>query len=194
MEQDSRAHKLKELFLSCLYISAFTFGGGFVIVTFMKRKFCDQLHWIREEEILDITAMAQSCPGPIAVNAAILVGWQVCGGAGMALAVLGTIIPPVTLLYIISYFYTAFASNLYIALFLKCMQAGVAAVIGDVVLSMGWKVIKGRDPLSLLLMVGALGITLFTDLNVVLLILAAALIGLVKALWMGQKEKEGKAK
>ena len=54
-----------------LFISAFTFGGGFVIVTFMKRKFVDQLKWIDEQEMLDMTALAQSCPGPIAVNAAI---------------------------------------------------------------------------------------------------------------------------
>ncbi len=62
---------LLELFLSTLYISAFTFGGGFVIITLMKRKFVDELHWIDEPEMLDLTALAQSCPGAIAVNAAV---------------------------------------------------------------------------------------------------------------------------
>ena len=71
--------KLFTLFSTTLYISAFTFGGGFVIVTFMKRKFVDQLKWIDEKEMLDFTALAQSSPGAIAVNAAILVGWKVCG-------------------------------------------------------------------------------------------------------------------
>ena len=64
--------KLLTLFSTTLYISAFTFGGGFVIVTFMKRKFVDQLKWIDEKEMLDFTALAQSSPGAIAVNAAIL--------------------------------------------------------------------------------------------------------------------------
>ena len=78
-----KKHLLLELFLSTLYISSFTFGGGFVIVTFMKRKFVDELHWIDEQEMLDLVALAQSSPGAIAVNAAILVGWRVCGFAGM---------------------------------------------------------------------------------------------------------------
>ena len=80
--------KLKTLFLSTLYISAFTFGGGFVIVGFMRRKFVHDLHWIDEEEMLDFAALAQSCPGAVAVNAAILIGWKICGFAGMLTAVL----------------------------------------------------------------------------------------------------------
>ena len=87
----NKPHKLWVLFLTTLYISAFTFGGGFVIVTFMKHKFVDELHWIDEQEMLDFTALAQSCPGAIAVNAAILVGWNVYGFAGMIVATLGTI-------------------------------------------------------------------------------------------------------
>ena len=77
------------LFTSMLYISAFTFGGGFVIVTFMKKKFVDELHWISEDEMLDMTALAQSAPGAIAVNAAILVGRRVAGFTGMIMSVLG---------------------------------------------------------------------------------------------------------
>ena len=81
-------HRLLVLFLKTLYISAFTFGGGFVIVTFMKKCFVDELHWIDEQEMLDFTALAQSCPGAIAVNGAILVGWKVYGFAGMVVAVI----------------------------------------------------------------------------------------------------------
>ena len=94
----TRLARLWKLFLSTLYISSFTFGGGFVIVTFMKKKFVDELHWIDEQEMLDMTALAQSSPGAIAVNAAILVGWQVEGLIGMIVAVLGTIIPPMAIL------------------------------------------------------------------------------------------------
>ena len=82
----TRSARLWKLFLSTLYISSFTFGGGFVIVTFMKKKFVDELHWIDEQEMLDMTALAQSSPGAIAVNAAILVGWQVEGLIGMIVA------------------------------------------------------------------------------------------------------------
>ena len=104
--------KLWQLFTGMLSISAFTFGGGFVIVTFMKRKFVDELHWIDEQEMLDLTALAQSSPGAIAVNAAILVGWRVGGFLGMVTAVIGTVLPPITILSIISLFYAAFALSL----------------------------------------------------------------------------------
>ena len=116
--------KLWPLFLATLYISTFTFGGGFVIVTFMKRKFVDSLKWLSEEEMLDFAALAQASPGAIAVNAAILVGWRVCGFAGMAVAVLGTILPPMVILSVISLFYAAFAANRWVALALKGHAGG----------------------------------------------------------------------
>ena len=178
----TRAQRLRKLFFSTLYISSFTFGGGFVIVTFMKKKFVDELHWIDEQEMLDMTALAQSSPGAIAVNAAILVGWQVEGLLGMVIAVLGTIIPPMVILSVISLFYTAFATNTYVALVLKGMQAGVAAVILDVVCGLGGNVLQTRSPLYILLMVGAFVANFVFNVNVIVVILAAAAFGVVRAL------------
>ncbi len=170
--------RLWKLFVSVLYISAFTFGGGFVIVTFMKRKFVDELHWINEEEMLDMAALAQSSPGAIAVNAAILIGWRVAGFSGMLVAVIGTILPPLAILSVISFFYAAFASNRYVALVLKGMQAGVAAVIFDVVLGLGSGVIKQKKGIYLFIMIAAFAANVFFDVNVIFIILAAALIGI----------------
>ena len=184
----ARASVLWQLFASMLYISAFTFGGGFVIITFMKRKFVDEKHWIDEQEMLDLTALAQSCPGAIAVNAAILVGWRVGGWLGMAAAVLGTIIPPMVILSAISFFYTAFAANPYVALVLRGMQAGVAAVILDVVCSLGVKVVKGRSWVDIAILAAAFAATFFFKVNVIYIIVAAALIGVVRILWMKRKE------
>ena len=182
------AKTLWQLFLSTLYISSFTFGGGFVIVTFMKKKFVDELHWIDEDEMLDLTAIAQSSPGSIAVNAAILVGWRVGGAAGIAIAVLGTLLPPMLVLSIISFFYAAFASNRYVALTLRGMQAGVAAVILDVVCGLGSKVVKEHSVLSIALMLCAFAATFFFKINVVFILLAAALVGAVKLLVIRLKE------
>lgn len=179
--------KLWPLFLATLYISTFTFGGGFVIVTFMKRNFVDSLKWLSEEEMLDFAALAQASPGAIAVNAAILVGWRVCGFAGMAVAVLGTILPPMVILSVISLFYTAFAANRWVALALKGMQAGVAAVILDVACGLGAKVAKERSALSLALMAGAFLANFVFDVNVIFIILAAALAGVGKTLWLRRK-------
>ena len=174
---------LLKLFLTTLYISAFTFGGGFVIVTFMKRKFVDELHWIDDQEMLDLAALAQSSPGAIAVNAAILVGWRVAGFLGMICAVVGTILPPMSILSVISLFYAQFADNRYVALVLNGMQAGVAAVILDVVIGLGHDVVKQRSALHLLVMVAAFVAVAFFDVNVILIILAAALVGVLTLVW-----------
>lgn len=170
------------LFTSMLYISAFTFGGGFVIVTFMKKKFVDELHWINEDEMLDMTALAQSAPGAIAVNAAILVGRRVSGFTGMIVSVLGTIIPPITILAVISLFYKAFATNPWVAAVLGGMQAGVAAVICDVVWNLGAKVVKEKSAMSIAIMAGAFIATAFFKVNVIVIILCAAALGVIRLL------------
>ena len=161
MKKKSRFKTLRTLFFSMLYISAFTFGGGFVIVTLMKQKFVDKLHWMDESEMLDMTAIAQSSPGAIAVNAAILVGWRMAGFAGMITAVIATILP-------------------------RGMQAGVAAVILSVVFDLGGKVLRERSVLSIALMVLAFAATFVFGVNVVFIILAAALVGVFSALRAGK--------
>lgn len=180
--KSGRAKTLLTLFFNMLYISTFTFGGGFVIVTLMKQKFVDKLHWMDESEMLDMTAIAQSSPGAIAVNAAILVGWRIAGFAGMLTAVVATILPPMVILSAISYCYQAFESNRYVALALKGMQAGVAAVILSVVFDLGGKVVRERSALSFFLMILAFLATFVFNVNVVLIILAAAAVGVVSVL------------
>ena len=179
----NKPHKLWVLFLTTLYISAFTFGGGFVIVTFMKHKFVDELHWIDEQEMLDFTALAQSCPGAIAVNAAILVGWNVYGFAGMIVATLGTILPPMIILSVVSFFYAIFSTNVWVAVVLKGMQAGVAAVILDAACSLGKSVLKEKSSLSIFIMTAAFVCDFFLEVNVVYIILVAACIGIIQFIW-----------
>lgn len=183
----NKPHKLWVLFLTTLYISAFTFGGGFVIVTFMKHKFVDELHWINEQEMLDFTALAQSCPGAIAVNAAILVGWNVYGLAGMIVATLGTILPPMIILSIVSFFYAIFSTNIWVAIVLKGMQAGVAAVILDAACSLGESVLKEKSILSIFIMTAAFVCDFFLGVNVVYIILIAACIGIIQFIWYQYK-------
>lgn len=179
---------LWQLFLSCFYISAFTFGGGFVIITFMKRKFVDEKGWINEQEMLDLTALAQSAPGAIAVNAAVLVGWRIGGFLGMLTAVVGTILPPLLIISVVSLFYAAFAANRYVALVLDGMQAGVAAVILDVVCNLGKNVVKSRSVVKIGLMAAAFTATFFFKINVIYIILAAAAVGIVTETLRHKKE------
>ena len=91
---ENKKKVLLKIFISTLYLSAFTFGGGYVIVTLMKKKFVDEYRWIEEDEMLDLVAIAQSAPGAIAVNGAIVVGYKLAGSAGALTAIIATIIPP----------------------------------------------------------------------------------------------------
>lgn len=168
---------LARLFYSMFMISAFTFGGGYVIVTLMKKKFVDEQGLMTEQEMLDYTALAQSCPGAIAVNAAILAGWRVAGFAGMLCAVAGTVMPPLIILTVISLFYSAFASNSYVAMLLSGMQAGVAAVLTDVVLSMGRNVLAQHSMIKTAIMIAAFIAVYVFGVSVIAVILGAAVIG-----------------
>lgn len=187
---DKISSKLLTLFLSTLYISAFTFGGGFVIITLMKKKFVDELHWIEEDEMLDLTAIAQSSPGAIAVNASILVGYRVAGASGMLTAVIGTILPPMVILSVISVFYAAFRDNRIVALVMAGMQAGVAAVIFDVVYTLGKNVLKEKSILAVLIMLGAFVAVRFLGINIIFVILIVGVIGAVKTLFFDRKEEK----
>lgn len=189
-ESDKMGSKLLTLFLSTLYISAFTFGGGFVIITLMKKKFVDELHWIEEDEMLDLTAIAQSSPGAIAVNAAILVGYRVAGAPGMLTAVIGTILPPMVILSVISVFYAVFRDNRIVALVMAGMQAGVAAVIFDVVYTLGKNVLKEKSILAVLIMLGSFVAVRFLGINIIFVILIVGVIGAVKTLFFDRKEEK----
>ena len=114
------------LFVSTFTLSAFTFGGGYVIVPLMRKKFVETLKWIEEDEMMDLISIAQSAPGPIAVNSSIIIGYRLAGVPGALVTVFGTVLPPMVVLSVISQFYTAFRDNVIVSLVLKGMGIGVA--------------------------------------------------------------------
>lgn len=181
------------LFSSTFFLSAFTFGGGYVIVPLMKKKFCDQLHWIEEKEVLDLTAIAQSSPGPIAVNAAILIGHRIGGMAGALLSVLGAVLPPLIIITVISSAYAAFRDNRIVSACLKGMQSGVAAVIADVVIGMGGKIVHAKSVFQILLMIAAFIATWVFGVNVALIILFCGVLSAAMTLIKARKERDGHA-
>lgn len=181
-----------KLFASTFYLSAFTFGGGFVIIPLMRRKFVEQYQWIDEKEMLDLTAIAQSSPGAIAVNAAILVGYRLSGVLGALITVLGTVLPPFMILSVISVAYTAFRDSLIVNYILKGMQAGVAAVVLDVVVSMAIDLLRERRTLPVMVMIGAFIVTFFLHINVVFVILASGIIGGIAMYYSNHRKKSGK--
>ena len=181
---------LPKLFWSTLYLSAFTFGGGYVIVTLMKEKFVDRYHWIEEDEMLDLVAIAQSSPGAIAVNGAIVVGYKLAGIPGEITASVATILPPFFIISLISVFYTAFRENFIVSQMLSGMQAGVGAVIASVVWDMASGITEEKSTPSLLIMAGAFLATCFFNVNVVYVVIVCGLIGVSRTFLGKRKERK----
>ena len=176
--KENPARLLWQLFKATFLLSAFTFGGGFVIVSLMKKKFVEELRWLEEEEMLDITAIAQSSPGPIPINASVILGYRMYGVVGSLVAILGTSLPPVIIISVISVFYAQFRSNRIIAIALQVMRAGVAAVIFDVVLNLAKKVVDTRRVLYILLMVTAFVGKVLLGVDAMVIILCCLVVGL----------------
>ena len=148
------------LFKSTFVLSAFTFGGGYVIVPLMQKKFVEELKWIE-------------------VNTSILIGYRMAGFFGALVTVFGTVTPPLIIITLISYFYMNFRENPIVDALMIGMQAGVAAVIVNVVIGMVSGVVKQRDIINTLLLIAAFTASYFFDVHVVLIIFLAGLIGFI---------------
>lgn len=170
------------LFKSTFILSAFTFGGGYVIVPLMEEKFVDGLHWISEDEMLDLVAIGQSAPGPIAVNTSILVGYQKAGIMGALISTLGTVLPPLVIMTIVSYIYLMIRDNVIVNNILLGMSAGIAAIIVNVVYRMAERIVKQKKIVPILVMVISLIAGIIYQVNIIFILLFAALVGLFTTL------------
>lgn len=173
--------RLLHLFVQTFYLSAFTFGGGYVIISLLQRKFVNEYHWIKEEEMLDLVAIAQSAPGPIAVNGAIVVGYKLAGIPGVLISILGAILPPFVIISVISVFYEIFRDNKIVSSMLSGMQAGVAAVIISVVYEMAQAQSKKDNRIEFaIIMAAAFVANYFLKISVIYIILTCIGIGFVQ--------------
>ena len=161
-----------------------------MIVPLMRKRFVEELGWIEEQEMMDLVAIAQSSPGPIAVNASILVGYHVAGIPGALVTVLGTILPPLIIISVVSLFYQAFRDSHIVNLAMKGLLCGVAAVIFDVVINLASNVIKKKRLLPVLVMVCSFIAVRYLKINIVIIILCCALIGAADTLLRERSGKE----
>ena len=166
-----------KLFPSVFMLSACTFGGGYVIVPLMRKKFVEDLKWIDEGEMMDLVAIAQSSPGAIAVNASISIGYRCAGVLGALVAVIGTVLPPLILLTIISYCYEVFIKIKWIQIMLFGMQAGVVATICDVVWTMGKEVWSQSQKVYVVIMLAAFVFNVMLDVNLLIIIIVCGALG-----------------
>lgn len=126
------------LFLTMLKIGLFTFGGGYAMIAILENEFVEKKKWLDKDEFLDIAAIAESTPGPIAINAATYIGYKNSGIIGSIIATLGICIPSFVIIYAISLFFDAFLSFTLVAYAFKGIQICVVYLI----LTAGLKMLK----------------------------------------------------
>ena len=166
-----------KLFKSTFVISAFTIGGGFVIIPLLKAKFVDEYKGLDDKDALNLVAIAQSAPGVVAANSAIILGYRMGGFLGTLVALLATILPPLITLTLISYAYDSFAHNQYIQLLLKGMQCGATAIIINVAIDLLKKELKKKLTLPLVIIAGTFIANYFFNVNLMYAVIVDAIIG-----------------
>lgn len=166
-----------------LFISGFTFGGGYIVVPMVRKYFILKKELFTEDDLMEMAAVAQSSPGAIAINLVSLVGYRVAGRIGLAISCICAVLPPLVILSVVSVYYSAFIANAVVAAVLKGMQAGLAALIVDFMVDMSSMILKERSPFLDAVVVLSFLISFFFDINVILIILASCLICILRV-WM----------
>lgn len=166
-----------KLFKSTFIVSMFTVGGGYVIIPLLKAKYVDEYHWITDEETLNMVAIAQSTPGVMAVNTAIMLGYRMAGVAGALTGMLATVLPPLIIITIVATFYDLVASNEYVQLILKGMQCGATALLLNVAIDLLKKQFSKKLLLPIVIILATFIANLFFGVNIMLLVAIDGIVG-----------------
>ncbi len=184
-QSDSYGKRLWQLFASFFRIGAFTFGGGYAMIPLIQKEVVETKKWITDKDILDIVAIAESTPGPIAINTATFVGYRVAGVLGSAMATFGVVLPSFLIITLISFVLNEFQSLKAVQYAFFGIRAGVLALI----LKAWWSMYKQcpKKILSYCIAAGALIASAFLDINVLFVIIGCALTGLIASLINGKR-------
>ena len=181
------------MFLTLFKIGLFTFGGGYAMLALLESELVEKKKWIDKDEFLDMVAIAESTPGPIAINCATYVGYKRAGVLGSALCTLGVVLPSFIIIFTISLFLDAFLRFRLIAYAFKGIQAGVVYLI----LSAGVKMLRGmkKNPMSIAILCTVLACmigfsVLAVKFSAIFYILISGVVGLV--VYGVGKAKKGK--
>lgn len=179
--------KVFQLFITFIKIGAFTFGGGYAMVPLIQRETVEKKKWINDDDILEIVAIAESTPGPIAVNSATFVGYKTAGVLGAAAATIGVVLPSFTIIYFISFVIDKFENNTAVKYAFSGIRAGVLALIIKALWTMSKK--SAKNIISFIITAFAF-IFAALNINVIYIIFACAVTGIVSSLIMSGREKK----
>ena len=187
-----RSKTLPTLFFTMLKIGLFTFGGGYAMIALLENEFVTKRGWLEQEEFLDVAAIAESTPGPIAINSATYIGYKKAGLLGSLVATLGMTLPSFCIIYAISLFFDAFLSLTVVA----CAFRGIQIAVLYLILSAGLRMLKKmkKTPFSravlLLTLIGMVTLTLLSvKLSTIVYILTSGVAGVT--LWLIQRLRRG---
>ena len=183
-----RYRQLWKVFATFFKIGAFTFGGGYAMIPLIQREAVDKHGWVTEDDILDIIAIAESTPGPIAINSATFVGYRACGVLGSVAATLGVVLPSFVLIFAISFVLRQFQEIKAVQYAFQGIRAGVLALLCKALWGMYKK--NKKNWASYIVMAGSFLLTAIFDVSVLPVLIGCAVFGLVTArLMKGQVEK-----
>ena len=176
----SKLKTLWELFCTFLKIGGFTFGGGHAMIPLIQKEAVETKKWVTDDDILEIIAIAESTPGPIAINSATFVGYRTCGVLGAACATFGVVLPSFVIILVISFVLEKFQSIQAVQYAFNGIRAGVLALLFKALWGMYKKSPKGWA--AYVVMAAAFVLTAFTSVDMIFVIIGCAVFGLVTAL------------
>ena len=177
------------LFINTFSISI-TANSGYAMLGVIKNRFVDKYGWFTKEEMEDYIALAQSCPGPFSCSTAMIIGYQSCGIIGALSAVLGVIVPPFIMMVLVTYFYTFISTNQYVRIFITGMQAGVCAMLMDVVLGLFSGIQKMNKPFYYIMVLLSFLYVRLTKYSIFYLAVICIVVAIVKTLLIKKEVEE----
>lgn len=179
--------KYLEMFIAFFKIGAFTIGGGYAMLPLIEKEVVDRKMWIKREEYLDMIALAQSAPGPIAVNTSVFVGYKVGGVLGVISTTLGSVLPSFIIILIIASFFVGIKDNLIVERAFKGIRPAVVALIAAPVINMSKSAKINRKTVIIPIVVALL--VAFANITPIIIIIASALCGIFYMKYVGGYKK-----
>lgn len=177
-----------DLFKLTFYFNSVTFGGGYVIISLLMNEMVKKKEWLGEDEMLSLVSIAQSTPGPFAVNTCVLIGYHLAGGKGAFVTALGSILPPFIIIGVVSSFYELLRDNILISNIMKGMQAGIAAIILNIVINMAKGIIELKEAIPIIVMIISLMAAIIFNVGIVYILLFAGFVGVFTTLLQNYSE------
>jgi chromate transporter len=188
IQMSEKRKRIAALFAVFFKIGAFTFGGGYAMIPLIQREVVENKKWITDEDILEIVAIAESTPGPIAINSATFVGYKVAGFFGAMFATLGVVLPSFVIISAIAGVLELFEDAKVVQYAFNGIRAGVLALIIKALINMYKKCPK--SPVSYAIMIGAFIAAAFLKINVFVVVVCCAIVGLIASL-MAERRMRG---